>query len=304
MILSLLALACASEPPPLPAEKPAVVLLVLDTTRADLAGVEAPEWWGLGRRYTNAKSAATHTVASAPVLLTGRPATEAEASASLGGMDCDGNKTPSRNLPNWPTDLWAERIITDQPALRATGGPAPIPYEGPGSRPLTRDAVNLIRTGGFRSLVVWSTGPHSPYDGMILRKGQGRKSTKTFDAASRAAGCGRATPDQEGFLYEGYKSAEERVLPQAEEVVSAAMQAGAVVILTADHGECLGEDGRWGHGGEPAPCVSDVPLVVFGPGVEEGVDDTPVPATCVGQTARKILGETGDLCDLRDGYVR
>ena len=104
MILAL-ALACAPEPTPLPAEKPAVVLVVLDTTRADLGGAEVPEWWSLGRRYTRATSADTHTVASAPVLLTGRPQTEGEKAASLGGGDCQGQKRPMRNLPDWPADI-------------------------------------------------------------------------------------------------------------------------------------------------------------------------------------------------------
>ena len=303
MIL-LLALACATEPTPLSAEKPEVVLVVLDAGRADLGGMDRPEWWNLGRVYTRATAVATATVRVAPVYLTGRPL-DPEANPGMGGVDCDGMEQPSQGLPNWPDDIWPERIITDQGALRAMGGPAPIPYEGPGSRPLTRDAVNLIRAGGFRSLVVWSTGPHGPYDGVILRRGYGRRQTQTFNAASWAAGCGRATPDQEGFLRESYRSAYERVLPQAEEVVSAALQAGAVVILASDHGECLGEGGRWSHGGEHAPCVSDIILSVYGPGVVPGEDDRPVSGLCVGQTARAVLDGylPAGACDLRDGSL-
>ena len=48
-----------------------------------------------------------------------------------------------------------------------------------------------------------------------------------------------------------------------------------------------------------------VPLYVWGPGVTPGADPTPIPATCVGQTARLVLGEPlTDACDLRDGTIR
>jgi membrane-anchored protein YejM (alkaline phosphatase superfamily) len=41
-----------------------------------------------------------------------------------------------------------------------------------------------------------------------------------------------------------------------------ALPANTVVIVCADHGECLGEDGYWGHGVNH-PMVLDVPLAIF-----------------------------------------
>ncbi len=38
----------------------------------------------------------------------------------------------------------------------------------------------------------------------------------------------------------------------------------------ADHGESLGEEGRWFHGGSLAPELLAVPLLVLGEGVEPG----------------------------------
>ena len=35
-----------------------------------------------------------------------------------------------------------------------------------------------------------------------------------------------------------------------------------IVVLTADHGECFGEDGYWGHGINH-PMAFEVPLAVF-----------------------------------------
>jgi hypothetical protein len=41
-----------------------------------------------------------------------------------------------------------------------------------------------------------------------------------------------------------------------------ALPADTTVILCADHGECFGEDGYWGHGVNH-PCVLKVPLAIF-----------------------------------------
>ena len=84
----------------------------------------------------------------------------------------------------------------------------------------------------------------------------------------------------------------------------AAREAGAVVIWTADHGEALGDGGRWWHGQSLDDEQVRVPLLVWGPGVVPGVDEQPVPATCVGQTAQLVTGAAPDGCDLRTGDVR
>ena len=57
-----------------------------------------------------------------------------------------------------------------------------------------------------------------------------------------------------------------------------------LAIVTADHGESLGEDGRWFHGGSLAPELLGVPLLVEGttvaPGRVDGVvGQSAVPAT-------------------------
>ena len=57
-----------------------------------------------------------------------------------------------------------------------------------------------------------------------------------------------------------------------------------VAIVTADHGESLGEHGRWFHGGSLAPELLAVPLVVLGEGVSPGrvgalVDYSSIPKT-------------------------
>ena len=43
-----------------------------------------------------------------------------------------------------------------------------------------------------------------------------------------------------------------------------------LAIVTADHGESMGEEGRWFHGGSLAPELLAVPLLVLGSGVAPG----------------------------------
>lgn len=53
------------------------------------------------------------------------------------------------------------------------------------------------------------------------------------------------------------------------------LPASAVVVLTADHGEMLGEGTVWGHGLTLYEPVLRVPLLLRAPGVEAGRDDAP-----------------------------
>ncbi|MEM9417615.1 MAG: sulfatase-like hydrolase/transferase, partial [Planctomycetota bacterium] len=91
-----------------------------------------------------------------------------------------------------------------------------------------------------------------------------------------------------------------------------------MVVFTSDHGEYLGEHLCWGKW-HPAPdCVSRVPLLISGPGVEPGVCDglveavdiaptllecagVPVPASLDGFSLRPSF--TGDLLHKRTGAL-
>ena len=59
-----------------------------------------------------------------------------------------------------------------------------------------------------------------------------------------------------------------------------------LAIVTADHGESLGEDGRWFHGSTLAPELLAVPLLVMGTGVEPGRVDGVVGPLCRAPDAR------------------
>ena len=71
-----------------------------------------------------------------------------------------------------------------------------------------------------------------------------------------------------------------------------------VAIVTADHGESLGEQGRWFHGGSLAPELLSVPLVVVGEGVKQGRSMVPVGCASVGKT---LLAAAGVACEECEG---
>jgi len=71
----------------------------------------------------------------------------------------------------------------------------------------------------------------------------------------------------------------------------------ALVVVTSDHGEALGEHGAWGHGAWLwAECV-DVPLIVAGPGVRVGTDDAVVSTIDVLPTLVEWCGLAPDRFD-------
>lgn len=71
---------------------------------------------------------------------------------------------------------------------------------------------------------------------------------------------------------------------------AAGLTEGAFTLLTADHGENLGEDGLfYGHGPSLHDASVRVPLVVVGPGIERGVDPLPIRLEDVAPTLLGLL---------------
>jgi hypothetical protein len=66
-----------------------------------------------------------------------------------------------------------------------------------------------------------------------------------------------------------------------------------IAIVTADHGESLGESDRWFHGGTLSPELLAVPLVLTGTGVVSERIDGPVGHNSITAT---LLGAAGIHC--------
>ena len=74
------------------------------------------------------------------------------------------------------------------------------------------------------------------------------------------------------------------------------------VVVFGDHGEALGDvpDRPWGHGPDVDPPATRVPLLVAGPGVPAVVIDTPVALSDVGPTVLGLAGLSGGIGAGRD----
>lgn len=73
----------------------------------------------------------------------------------------------------------------------------------------------------------------------------------------------------------------------------AALLENAVIVVVGDHGEHLGEDGRWGHPFSASPAVSHVPLVLMRPyELEAERVDAPVSTTRVFPLLAELAGIT------------
>lgn len=119
--------------------------------------------------------------------------------------------------------------------------------------------------------------PHAPYR---------RHSDPEFvppDLNPLADRSREATPDETALLTELYagevRHVDELLAPFLKELPES-----AVVVLTADHGEALGEHGAWGHGLNLYREALTVPLLLSGPAVPVGDVDEPVQLMDLGPT--------------------
>jgi arylsulfatase A-like enzyme len=67
-----------------------------------------------------------------------------------------------------------------------------------------------------------------------------------------------------------------------------------LLVITADHGEELGEHGKFGHRDEVFAEVVRVPLVVVGPGIEPGVVEQAVATVDVTPSLMELVGLPAD----------
>jgi hypothetical protein len=65
---------------------------------------------------------------------------------------------------------------------------------------------------------------------------------------------------------------------------------GWVVAITSDHGESMGEGGRWGHGNTLSDAELRVPLAIYRPNTQGGVVDRQVAVADLGHTLLAAAG--------------
>jgi choline-sulfatase len=251
------------------ATKPSILLVTLDTTRADAVGpealgVETPAFNALaakGRRFRQAYAAVPETLPSHTSIMTG-----------LYPAGHGVHENARYLLPAFP--VVAER-------LRQAG----------------------YRTSAFVSAFVLArrfglARGFETYDDTLPAGGDERSARETTDAAITYL---RHSSDTPRFVWVHYYDAHYPYTPPEPyrtryakqpylgEVAAVDEQLGRLVdafgqqttrpsaiVVVADHGEGLGEHGEAQHGHLLYQATVHVPLVLVGPGVARGVSDTPV----------------------------
>ena len=94
------------------------------------------------------------------------------------------------------------------------------------------------------------------------------------------------TPDEADSIRARYDGGVHSAQVQAARLLDRLTASGRrfAAVITSDHGESLGEDGRWFHGGSLAPELLAVPLVLVGESVKRGEVSTAVGHASIAPT--------------------
>ncbi|HEX6322665.1 MAG TPA: sulfatase, partial [Vicinamibacterales bacterium] len=284
--------ACRGEAPApssVPAARPSILLVTLDTTRADSIGPEAigvstPAFDAVaarGRRFRQAYATAPETLPSHASMMTGLyPAghgvhENARALAAAYPVAAERLKQAGYSTAAFVSSFVLARqfglargfdVYDDEltQAFRpaAQTRPAPPAVER-SARETTERAIAYLEqapAGAPALLWVHYFDPHAPY-------------APPEPFASRL----RAPPARAAYLGE-IAAMDEQLgrLVQAFERHAARRGVAPAIVIAADHGEGLGDHGESTHGNLLYQSTMHVPLVIAGPGVNPGVDEAPV----------------------------
>jgi arylsulfatase A-like enzyme/Tfp pilus assembly protein PilF len=286
----LLAAACGGGRAPAaqaPAERASVLLITLDTTRADAIGPEAegvqtPAFNALaarGLRFRQAYATVPETLPSHTSMLSGlypgghgvhENARHVPASTPLVADDL--------HRAGYRTAAFVSSFVLD-PQFGLDRGfdryDAALPADSKEERasPATADAaIAELSSGGSAPRFVWVHfyDPHAPYAPPEPFRTTYREHPYLGEIAAMDAQIGRLV------------AAFDRLPgPRA-------------IIVAGDHGEGLGEHGEQQHGRLLYQATMHVPLVVVGPGVAPGTSDVPVSTRRVFHTIRDFAGLGSD----------
>jgi len=290
LVFALLVSACGRAPAPPPAERPSILLVTLDTTRFDSIGpdaknVQTPAFNAIaarGLRFLQAYAAVPETLPSHSSIMTG---------LYPGGHGVHEN---ARYLPaNLP-------VLAEQ-----------LQKAGYRTSAFVSSFILARRFGLARGFDV--------YDDALPSGSNERSSRATTDAAiaelAKPLGAEARGANAPRFMWVHYYDAhapyepaepyrtQYRAHPYLGEIAAMDEQLGrlvreferhangpAAIVIVADHGEGLGEHGEAQHGSLLYQATMHVPLVIVGPGVAPGTNDTPVSTRRVYYTILDFAG--------------
>ncbi len=252
-----------------PAARPSILLVTLDTTRADAIGPEAkgivtPGFDALaarGRRFRQAYAAVPETLPSHSTLMTGLYP------AGHGVRENARHLSPSHPVlaerlheAGYATAAFVSSFVLARRFGLARGfdvydDELPAGLAERTARETTERAVAYLEREPRRPLLLWVHyfDPHAPY-------------TPPEPFRSRFA----MAP------YLGEVAAMDEQLGRLVNVFERRCGGTFAVVVVGDHGEGLGEHGEAQHGNLVYQATMHVPLLLVGPGVGPGVSDAPV----------------------------
>jgi tetratricopeptide (TPR) repeat protein len=269
-----------------PAARPSILLVTLDTTRADAIGPEArgvttPAFDALaarGRRFRQAYATVPETLPSHASMMTGLyPAghgvhENARFLAASVPVAAEALQQAGYETAAFVSSFALARRFG---LARGFGVYDDALAPGAGERPdreTTDRALAFLGTAPRRPLFLWVHyyGPHHPY----------------------------APPEPYGARYpkdpyRGEVAAMDEQLGRLVEAFERTAGSGAAIAVVADHGEGLGEHGEAQHGKLLYQATMHVPLVLVGPGCGVGIVDVPV-------TTRRVRSTLLDWAGLED----
>ncbi|QQR75767.1 MAG: sulfatase [Holophagales bacterium] len=267
-----------------------VVLVVVDALRDDhLSVATTPQLLAAlsgARRFADTRAEATWTLPSMTSLMTGRPALSLTA--------------PDGALIGPPASVvtlaelyrqagFATAAFVGNATLREVNGFGRgfAHFETPAlTDPGKIDVAELVRRargwlddhrGEDCFLVVHAMETHEP---LRDHAGAGRQVVSNQVLASRE----RPATAVEAQVFRDLYTLEAIHLDAPLAQFFTSLDADAIVAMTADHGEMLGEGGSWGHGMTVFDSVARVPLLVRAPGLAPGVDTRPASLLDVAPT--------------------
>jgi choline-sulfatase len=249
--------------------RPSILLVTLDTTRADAIGpeakgVETPAFDALaarGRRYRQAYATCPETLPSHTSMMTGLY--PAEHAVHENGRHLAGDRpvlAERLHEAGYATAAFVSSFTLARRFGLARGFDVYDDEPSAGreertSRETTDRALEYLRREKGRPLLLWVHyyDPHAPYAPPEPFRSRYAKAPYLGEVA--------AMDEQLGRLVKAFQ----RELPGP-----------VAIVVVGDHGEGLGEHGESQHGMLLYQATMHVPLLLVGPGVDPGTSDTPV----------------------------
>ena len=248
--------------------RPSILLVTLDTTRADAIGpeaqgIESPSFNALaarGRRFRQAYATVPETLPSHCSIMTGLyPAGHGihENARHLDGRHpvlAERLKAAGYRTAAFVSSFVLSRRFGLQRGFEVFDDEAPQGANERSALDTTGRALVSLTGGNPQPLFLWVHyfDPHAPY-------------TPPEPFRSRSS-----------RPYLGEVAAMDQQLGRLVEAFESIAQGPVAIVVAADHGEGLGDHGEMQHGNLLYQSTMHVPLIVVGPGVTPGTIDAPV----------------------------